>query len=348
MDQHSKPIDTPAPRTDELEFYFHSFLYGGGRGNPGGTANIQFSGTTMTNRSPRKMHLQLWAHAYYWKDNGQPTAIIFQPEWNPDGLKEKSGETTVDFDAFESKEGVLVLFFDKPSPDSVKQWNVSPFKNVYIHAFDSVTGKHIAFRATPGYPDAKTPWPLPSPAELLALDFPKMDASAAQNRPALDSLDLLARTQVFGYSNDNKLSLSAVIENRSSSRMMLQINMLARKSVDDKEWRTIRGVIEPSQKEDRGKLDYYALDFGPGDVANCSLVFANTGFTNKAGEELKEGPKLTLLEIFDEVSRKKVWCAIRPGYPPGIDMASASIQPPPAIPDSDSDNTKKDAANDSK
>jgi hypothetical protein len=347
-DDPASPVEDEESATDELEFYFHPFLIGGGRGSPGGTTNIQYSGATITNRSSRKMHLQLWAHAYYWDDDGKPKSIGFQPEWNPDGLKARTGETTIDLDAYESKEGSLVLFFDQPKRDGVKRWNINAFERVYVHAFDSVTGKHIAFKATPGYPDGKAPWPLPSPAELLALDFPRADAAATQDWPALESFDLLARTQFFGYSNDDKLSISAEIENHSNDRMKLQINLLTRKSVDDKEWRTIRGVIKPLRKEDRGELDYYALDFGPGDIASCSLVFANTGFTNKRGEELKESPNLTLLEIFDEISRKKVWCAIEPGYPPGTDMRWAAIQAPPAIPKSDLDNTKNDGPKDSK
>jgi hypothetical protein len=78
------------------------------------------------------------------------------------------------------------------------------------------------------------------------------------------------------------------------------------------------------------------------------LVFANTGFANKEGEEFQQSPNLSLLEIFDEVSRKKVWCAIEPGYPPGTDMRWAIIERPPAIPESDSDNLQKDESNDSK
>lgn len=341
-DDPASPAEDEEPAIDELEFYFHPFLIGGGQGSPGGTANIQYSGATITNRSSRKMHLQLWAHAYYWDDDGKPKSIGFQPEWNPDGLKARTGETTIDLDAFESKEGSLVLFFDKPKQDGVKQWNINAFQHVYVHAFDSVTGKHIAFRATPGYPDGKAPWPLPSPAELLALDFPRTDAATTQHWPALETLKLLVRTQFFGYGNDDELSFIAKIENRSNDRMKLQINLLTRNSLDSKEWRTIRGIIKPSRKEDRGELDFYALDFGPGDIASCSLEFVNTGFTNENGKELKESPSLTLFEIFDEVSRKKVWCATEPGYPPGTDMRWAAIQVPTPIPKSDSDNTKND------
>jgi hypothetical protein len=148
--------------------------------------------------------------------------------------------------------------------------------------------------------------------------------------------------------NNKGVVLPAVITNNSGKRMTLQINLLTRKSVDDKKWRNFRGVIVPSQGENKGHLDYYALDFGPGDTADCSLVFADTGFNNIEGEQLDESLSISALQIFDEVSRKKVWCAIRPGYPPGIDMGSALIQPPPPVPESDSDNIKKDAANDNK
>jgi hypothetical protein len=353
--QHSDEEDKPAvlPATspvagnvavtpaDELEFYFHPPFFGGGR------KDLQYSATT-TNRSPRKMHLELWAHIDYFKDNGEPARYGFQPEWNPNGLKENTGQTALDFEPFETKKGSLILFLPKPEASGIRQWNLNPSKNVYIHTFDSVTGKHIAFKVSPGYPDGKMPWPLPSHKELLAMEFPKAATSDSQELPALETLELLARTQFFGYRNDNSLSLSAVLTNRSSNRMKLQINLLTRKSMDDKEWRTFRGVIVPSREEKKNHLDYYALDFGPGDVADCSLVFANTGFKNKMGEELKESPTVSLLEIFDEVSGKKVWCAIEPGYPPGADLRSAAIQPPPAIPKSDSDNLQKDETNDSK
>jgi hypothetical protein len=95
-------------------------------------------------------------------------------------------------------------------------------------------------------------------------------------------------------------------------------------------------------------VDYYALDFGPSDVAKCSLVFANTGFKNKQGEELNASPSVSLFEVFDEVSRKKVWCAIEPGYPPGTDMVSAVIQPPPELPNANSNNPTADESKDSK
>jgi hypothetical protein len=326
--------------SEELEFYFHPFLIAAGQDN------IQYSGATITNRSPRKMHLELWAHIYYWKDDGKPAGLGFRPEWNPEGLNEGTGETTIYFDAFEPKEGSLVLFLDNPEKYDVRRWNINPYNNVYIHAFDSVTGKHIAFKASPGYPDAKVPWPLPPPAKLLALQFPEV--ATANSLLPLDSLELLARTQFVGYQNDGRLSFTASIANLSSNRMKLQVNLLTRKSVDDNEWRTFRAVLVPLREESKNHLDYYALDFGPGDVADCSLVVANTGFTNKIGEEFDGSPRVSLFEIIDEMSRKKVWCAIEPGYPPGADMRWATIQPPPEIPGSDSDNPQKDESNDSK
>jgi hypothetical protein len=126
----------------------------------GGRNNLQFSDVNVTNRSPRKMHLELWAHIDYWKDNGEPARLGFQPEWNRQNLKENTGQTAIDFDAFETKTGSIVLFLPKPEKYGVTQWNLSATKNVYIHAFDSVTGKHIAFKAMSGYPTDKIPWPL--------------------------------------------------------------------------------------------------------------------------------------------------------------------------------------------
>lgn len=348
----SDPVGDSNTAADEFDFYFHSFFFGGGK------TDVQYGEVTATNRSPRKMHLQLWGCIYYWKDNGEPASLQMQADWTPETavvlsasgkagrLKENTGEDFIDFNEWETKKGRVVLNLPQPDGYGMKAWNIDPCRDVYFHGFDSVTGKHVAFKASPGYPDAKMPWPLPSPAKALALAFP--EPATAPDLPPLESLDLVARTRMFGYRNDNSVSLSAVIENRSINRMKIQINLLSRKSVDDKEWRTFRAVIEPHRKEDRGALDYYALDFGPDDVADCSLVFAGTGFTNKEGNELKENPSLNLLEIFDEVSRKKVWCAVDPGYPPGTDMRWANIKPPPAIPKSDSDNTQKDASNDSK
>jgi hypothetical protein len=331
--------DKATVQSDELEFYFFAFM------GVAASDNIQYSEVTLTNRSARKMHLELWANIYYWTDKGAPASLGFQPEWNPNGLKEQTGETSLDFDAFETKKGRLVLFIGKPEKQGLSRWNLDATRNVYIHAFESVTGKHIAFKAMSGYPTDKVPWPLPSPKDALVLKFPEVSASEAKNLPALESLGMLLRTRGHMY-NDKGVCVPAVIANISASRMKLQMNLITRKSLDDKEWRIYRGLLIPSSQ--KNPPEYYALDFGPGDVADCSLVFANTGFTNAEGSHLDESPSVSLLEIFDEVSRKKAWCAIEPGYPPGTDMRWAAIPSPPEIPKSNSSNPPKDASKDSK
>lgn len=276
----------PTDNADELEFYFFAFMGGAAQ------SNVQYTDVTMTNRSPRKMHLELWAHIYYWKDNGEPASLGFQPEWNPQGLKERTGESSIDFDAFETKKGMLVLFLNKPDKYGQKQWNLDATKNVYIHAFESVTGKDIAFKAMSGYPRDKVPWPLPPPKEALALKFPEVSAS---DLSPLEPLELLLRTRGHGY-NDKGVSVPAAITNNSANRMNLRVNLLTR-TPDEKTWQAFPGVFIPSRE--KNAPDYDALDFGPGDVADCRLVFASTGHTNDQGRELDGRPIASLLEIIE-------------------------------------------------
>ena len=303
-------------QSDDLDFYYFAFLSSAGKNN------FQYADVTMTNRSPRKMHLQIWGQYYYWKDDGTPASLGVEAEWNPDGLKPHTGATVLDFDAWETKRGSLFLFLGDPDKRELRKWNLGLNENVYFHVFDSVTGKHVAFSAS-GYPENKAHWPLPSPHKMLALEFPKTDAFPAPNLPPLETLDLLARTQMFGY-NGNRVSFSAVITNLSANPMKLKIDLLI---LHENKWRAFGGLLRTSKGKDAPKTS--VADLGPGESVDGSVMFDLTeiGVSN-AGNALSRSPKENLFEISDLASGKKVWCATNPGYPPGTDMRSFAIQPP--------------------
>jgi hypothetical protein len=304
--------------------------------------NIQYAEATVTNRSPRKMHLELWGHVDYWKDIGEPARYGMRAEWNPEDLKEGTGQVFIDLDEWETKKGRLVFFLGKPEENGLSKWFLNASSNVYIELFDTVTGKRSAFKPSDGYPAGQMPAPLPPRQKLLALNFPRATAPDSQSLPPLETLDLVARTHVFGYTDDG-LTLEALASNLSENRLELKINFLV---LNASQWRAFGGDFVP---KDKASPRTSTLTLEPGKSAEGNLTFdlSEIGVSNHENP-LSFLPKENLLEISDQVSGKKVWCAVDPGYPPGTDMRSFTIQPPSENPQANSSNPPPDESKDTK
>lgn len=333
-DPDLKPADP-----DDLEFYFFALMAAAGKNN------IQYANVTVTNRSQRKMHLEIWGEVDYWKDNGESARTGMKAEWNPDGLKQGTGHEFIDLDAWETKKGRLVLFLSEPKQhDGVGKWFLSASENVYFDVFDSVTGKRITFKPISGYPKDQMPSPLPSHKELLALDFPKVAVNAAQAGDVPDPIDLLVRTRDLGY-NKTRASVEALFKNFSPKPMELEVNLLVRSITLENTWRSSEGLIK--DEDPKGSQGDRALRIEPGANLVRKVIFdlAALGIPSTGGWELREQPKDTLLEINDRISGRKVWCALLVGYPPGTDMRSAVIITKSEV---NSANPLKDESNDTK
>jgi hypothetical protein len=272
------------------------------------------------------MHLELWGHVDYWKDTGEPARIGQKAEWNPKGYKERTGQDFIDLDAYETKKGRIMLSLGEPQKNGVGEWFLDVYEGVYIEVFDTVTGKRSAFKAMKGYPLGQMPAPLPHFKHLLALEFPKAPTPDPQSDTAPDTLDLLLRTRDLAYPSGRKaMSVQAMFRNNSPNRMELSVNLLVCVPPDGKAWKSLEGLIKVGKGEDASREK--TINVEPDAAVNGALVFDITDLvaTKPPGWELSGLPKEHLLEISDRISGKTVWCAIRPGYPPGTDMKSFTI-----------------------
>jgi hypothetical protein len=335
------PNQKPAS-PDDLEFYFFAFI------SAAAPDHVQFADVTVTNRSPKKMHLETWAQVDYWKDNGEPGRHGWKAEWNPEGLKERTGQSFIDLDAWETKKARVVVFLDEP-PEGISRWFVDGTESVRFEIFDSVSGKRIAFNPAKGYPAGQMLAPLPTAKQLMSPEFPELESTSE-----IPALDAIVRTRNLGYDETN-VGMEALIKNSSPTSMELEVGLLIRSSGDATIWAEVPGVLKEKEKgkeKDKGKADEVSretkvLTIEPGETLVRRMVFdlAPVGYIAKKGWSLSESPKDTLLQINDLKSGKKVWCAFNVGYPPGCDMRGATIIENPQV---NSTNPGPNDANDSK
>jgi hypothetical protein len=327
------PNQKPAS-PDDLEFYFFAYI------SSATADHIQYANVTVTNRSPRKMHLEIWAHVDFWSDSGEPQRHGWKAEWNPDGFKVNSGDTFIDLDAWETKKGRLMIFIGDPPKEKISRWFVESTENVYLDIFDSVSGKRIAFNPAKGYPSGQIPAPLPSHKQMLALDFPELGIGGSP----LPKIDAIVRTRDLTYSDTNA-GVDALIKNSSPEPMELEASLLIRSHADVTVWGEVPGVFK--EKTENGPQESTVVSIKAGDTVVRRIVFdlAPVGYEAKKGWQLSESPQDTLLQITDRKTGVKVWGAIRAGYPPGGDMRAATVV---QNPQPNSTKPKQDTSKDSK
>lgn len=326
---------------DDLDFYFFSYMASAS------SDYVQFANITITNRSPKNMHLEIWGQIDYWKDDGETGRLGFKANWNPDGWDEQSGEEFIDLEPYQTKSGRIVLFPGKPEEHGVDEWFLEAGENIYLEVFDTVSGKRAAFKAIPGYPSGQIPSPLPSHKQLLALEFPAGAKAVSPDASNANELALVLRTRDLKFGRKS-LGVSAMLKNKSSDRMELCVTLLGRSQAANS-WLSLDG-----EWRRKGEAAESVLAIEPDKPMEAVLYFdlVRTGI-DSANQQLSRSPKDTLLEIKDRISGKKIWCAIQPGYPPGTDMTALTILPlphaesSPENPTANSGNSPKGAANDS-
>jgi hypothetical protein len=322
--------------------------------------NLQYADATITNRSPQRMHLEIWGHWDYWKDSGELARTGLKAEWNPDGVKEHTGETFINLDAWETKRGRVVLFIGKPSKGEIGTWFIDGAENVYFEFFDTVSAKKIAFKAFRGYPSGQMPTPLPHRNTLHAAVSPVVGASSEQESAA-PKLDVIVRTRNRLHEG-TKWNVSVLVTNLSAKPMEIGGRLMVRgKGSEDspadlagKEvWAAVDGIFrEPRETKINVGLQpkfppvpRLAVDQRATRVSDLEFEVAAIGTADDGKWRLTDNPQETLLEITDHLSGKKVWCGLRAGYPPGTDMRGAIIAD---FTTEDSANSQADEPNDTK
>ena len=159
----------------ELNLFFETSI-----GSFGGRS-LQYEPVTLTNRSERTMNLDFVAVIDYFNDNGQPRRIRVTVEWGSSDSAGYCATAPIELDGRKSKQGRIAIFLPEPAKNGIESWNLTPGKNIYIEASDSVTGTRIAFKPTPGHPKGKVSYPLPPVTEMLAA---KASESTIPNPPA--------------------------------------------------------------------------------------------------------------------------------------------------------------------
>ena len=321
------PDEKPAS-PDDLDFYFFALV------SAAAPDNVQYADVTVTNRSERKMHLEIWGHWDYWKDSGEPARQGLKAEWNPDGLNERTGTAFIDLDSGETKIGRLVIFLGKPPENEISQWFLDSIDSVYLEVFDSVSGKRAAFRPAAGYPAGQLTSPVPPPKEIVASTMPELLQSNTGNTSPDTLLELVLRTRSRSY-NDTNASVNALIKNHSSKPMQLETRLFVHSSNVESAWGSVDGSFEDS--EDKSLPAMKTIDIEPGKTLVGGLTFdlANFGVSSDVSWSLKESPSETLLEITDKISGQKVWCSPFVGYPPAVDVEVVSEEEIPNANSSD-------------
>jgi hypothetical protein len=301
---------------NDLDFYFFPFS-GGFFDN-----KIQYAEAKITNRSDKKMHLELWAHVDYWKDNGEPNRTGGRAEWNPDETKEHTGDDFIELEPGETKKGRIMITLMETKGLGIDKWFVDVSEDVYIEVYDTVSGKRNAFKAMSGYPRGQTEAPLVPVKEHLDLDFPR---STAVSQSAIETLELILRTSDMSFIYDPAEKQFRVMAwNRSADPMDLSFNLLVCDPPQSNAWTLCEGSVEFIKD-----LPYQSsVTVEPGDSLLKYVKFDLGGIAKNKPEYWQPGesPKESLLEIHDRVSGKTVWCALQSGYPPGTDMRPFTIK----------------------
>jgi hypothetical protein len=330
------PDQKPAS-PDDLEFYFFALV------SAAGMNNVQYADVTMTNRSPRKMHLDIWGDIQYWKDSGEPAGIALKAEWNPDGLTERTGQRFIDLDAWQTVKGRLVIFLAEPKEnDGVSQWFLSSSDNVYFEVFDSVTGKRIAFKAMKGYPRGQMPVPLPPAKELLSVELPTSADSDPKAKP-LEPLGVVMRVRDERY-NGSEVSIQGLFKDRSTEPMELAVRLLIRSMNIKNTWKLNEGAFSSWDGKDKEVTQTLLIEPEQTLIRDLTFDLSSMGVP-ESGWSVRHDPKDTVLELQDVKNGRLAWCAFAVGYPPGIDMRSVTI-----VDDSDANfgNQSEDEPNDTK
>jgi hypothetical protein len=303
---------------DDLDFYFFPLMAAFF------DDKVQYATVTITNRTPQKMHLELWGHVNYWKDNGEPTRLGVRADWNPEGFKARTGDDFIDLDPWETKKGRVLITLGKTEDREIERWFVDVSEDVYLEFFDTVTGNRSAFKAMQGYPLGQVEAPILPVKELLALDFP-LATTPVKSKP--EALDLVLRTSDLTYSNSpeaTEKAIQALIRNYSHDPMELSFNLLVCDPPGGGNWQSCEGSIQfvkdlpylSSVTVEAGATVKHRLKFDLNDIA-----------AGKSEDwQPSELPNECLLEIHDRISGKTVWCAIHSGYPPSTDMRAFTIK----------------------
>lgn len=133
----------------KLDLYFHPEFFGAGNDN------IQYGNVTITNRSKRTMNLSFSGNIHFTDKAKQKRRLMLRGEMDVRGLTKGTGGVQLSLPSEGSELSSLIFFLPKASDYGIDEWKIDPSQDVIIHAFDSVTGIHEYFRASPGYPSGR-------------------------------------------------------------------------------------------------------------------------------------------------------------------------------------------------